>query len=270
MIDKINKHLPAVSIGMPIYNGGKYISEALDSLLAQTFTNFELIISDNCSTDNTERICKEYALKDSRIRYIRQLANIGSTANFAFVLQEAVGAYYMWAAHDDRWRSNFLEKLVHILINDSSCGLAFSNYILRNLETGTEVFYKVNASDTDSKVCNFLLRVLNVCPSLIYGIYKIELIQHSKLEIFDFSDVHFISKISLKTKIKIVDDYLYIAGTKGDRIPYSLSGEKINRSPFLKKQLNLLKTHFSFPLSYILFSIVCIFMFYNKIKLWRY
>ena len=271
MTEQINTNKkPKVSIGMPVYNGEKYIREALDSLLAQTFTDFELIISDNCSTDNTDSICKEYALKDSRIKYIRQLKNIGPTANFKFVLQKAKADYFMWAAHDDRWRSNFLEKLSSILSNDSACGLAFSNYIVRDLETESELFYKVSASDTDSKTYNFLLRVLNVCPSLIYGLFKRSLIINNKFETFDFSDVHFISQLSLKAKIKIVDDYLYIAGTKGDRVPYSLNGKRINRGPFLKKQLELLKGHFLFPLNYFLFSIVCVFMFYNKVKLWRY
>jgi len=71
---------------MPVYNGEKYIREALDSLLAQTFTDFELIISDNASTDGTQVICEEYAARDPRIRYVRQRENRGAVANFRFVL----------------------------------------------------------------------------------------------------------------------------------------------------------------------------------------
>ena len=93
--------LPRVSIGMPVFNGDKFIREALDSLLAQTFTDFELIISDNASTDRTEAICREYAERDKRIRYVRQAENLGPAANFRFVLDEAVGEYFMWAAADD-------------------------------------------------------------------------------------------------------------------------------------------------------------------------
>src|ERR1035437_6848500 len=92
---------PKVSIGMRVYNGGKYIRRALASLLAQTFTDFELIISDNASTDGTEAICREYAAGDPRIRYVRQGENLGAMANFRFVLNEAGGEYFMWAAHDD-------------------------------------------------------------------------------------------------------------------------------------------------------------------------
>ena len=102
---------PQVSIGMPVYNGEPFIREALDSLLAQTFTDFELIISDNGSTDATETICKEYAAKDVRIRYVRQLENQGAVTNFLFVLNDAVGECFMWAAADDVWSADWLDAL---------------------------------------------------------------------------------------------------------------------------------------------------------------
>lgn len=102
---------PTVSIGMPVYNGEKFIEEALDSLLAQTFTDFELIISDNASIDATESICRNYAEQDSRIRYIRQHDNIGALSNFQFVLDEASAEYFMWAASDDIWDKDWVAKL---------------------------------------------------------------------------------------------------------------------------------------------------------------
>lgn len=100
---------PTVSIGMFVYNGDGCIHDAIKSILNQSFKDFELIISDNASTDKTGDICREYANKDSRIRYIRQLKNIGATANCLVVLDEAVGEYFMWAAHDDVKSENFLE-----------------------------------------------------------------------------------------------------------------------------------------------------------------
>ena len=106
MIEKTNNHVPAVSIGMPVYNGERYIREALDSLLAQTFKDFELIISDNCSTDGTSDICKEYTSRDSRVRFIRQDKNIGAIANFKFLLEQASGDFFMWAACDDYLENN--------------------------------------------------------------------------------------------------------------------------------------------------------------------
>ncbi len=103
---------PAVSIGMPVYNGAGFIRDALDSLLAQTFTDFELIISDNASTDDTQAICAAYAARDPRIRYIRQPRNQGGVPNFLYVLQQARGDYFMWAAHDDIWAPDWLDVLI--------------------------------------------------------------------------------------------------------------------------------------------------------------
>ncbi|MHC1696703.1 MAG: glycosyltransferase family 2 protein [Geobacteraceae bacterium] len=109
IFDVTSKKMPKVSIGMPVYNGEKYIREALDSLLSQTFTCFELIISDNASTDGTQVICHDYAVQDKRIRYIRQQENLGAAANFKIVLDEAVGEYFMWAACDDIRSPDFIE-----------------------------------------------------------------------------------------------------------------------------------------------------------------
>ncbi len=119
---------PRVSIGMPVYNGGLFIREALDSLLAQTFTDFELIISDNASTDGTESICREYADKDARIRYVRQAQNLGAAANFKFVLDESVGEYFMWAAADDVWLPTFVRVCVGLLEKKTSSGMAITGY----------------------------------------------------------------------------------------------------------------------------------------------
>lgn len=107
----MNRSRPVVSIGMPVYNGAKYIHEALDSLLAQTFTDFELVISDNASTDDTQAICEEYTRRDLRIRYVRQMVNKGALANFQFVLDQARGKFFMWAAADDRWDNNWIEAI---------------------------------------------------------------------------------------------------------------------------------------------------------------
>lgn len=103
---------PKVSIGMPVYNGKAYIREALDSLLAQSYSDIELVISDNASTDGTEDICLEYAKSDSRISYIRQPYNIGGAANFNYVLNSAVGEYFMWAACDDCWGQDWIKDLI--------------------------------------------------------------------------------------------------------------------------------------------------------------
>ncbi len=123
------QHRPKVSIGLPVYNGEQFLAEALSSLLAQTFTDFELIVSDNASDDRTEAICREYADTDCRIRYYRHDQNRGAAWNFNYVFGLATGEYFKWAAHDDICSSNFLERCVQVLNNDSSVVLCHSQTI---------------------------------------------------------------------------------------------------------------------------------------------
>ena len=107
---------PLVSVGMPVYNGERYVIEALESLLAQDYSNLELVISDNCSRDRTEEICRQFAERDSRIRYLRQALNHGMPWNFASVVQEAKGEFFMWAAHDDLFDPSYIRKCLDKLL----------------------------------------------------------------------------------------------------------------------------------------------------------
>lgn len=99
---------PILSIGMPVYNSIHTVENAIESLLMQTFTDFELIISDNCSDDGTHELLKQIALIDQRIKLTRQPKNIGAIKNFEFVLTSANGKYFMWAAADDFWLPEFI------------------------------------------------------------------------------------------------------------------------------------------------------------------
>ncbi len=106
---------PRVSIGVPVYNGATTIARALDSALNQSFDDFELIISDNGSTDHTAEICEAYKERDPRIRYIRQPCNLGPAANFRFLVDAAQAPYFLWAACDDIRSPDFLEENVRFL-----------------------------------------------------------------------------------------------------------------------------------------------------------
>jgi len=106
-----------VFIGMPAYNGERFIREAIESLLNQSFSDFTLFISDDTSTDGTRAVCEMYAKKDPRIIYYRQEKNIGMFPNFQFVLNKAGGEYFMWAAHDDLWEKDFIKVCVENIEN---------------------------------------------------------------------------------------------------------------------------------------------------------
>ncbi len=117
-----------VSIGMPTRNRAAVLPRALDALLSQTHRNIELIVSDDCSTDETQKICEAYVARDPRVRYVRHSNTIGHIANSAYVLRQARGEYFMWAADDDRWDPRFIQKLVEALEQNPSHQLAMSSY----------------------------------------------------------------------------------------------------------------------------------------------
>jgi glycosyltransferase involved in cell wall biosynthesis len=117
---------PRVSLGMPVYNAERYLEQALDSLLAQTFENFEIVICDNASTDATEEICRRYAEKDDRIRYFRNRTNYGLVDNFNLVFRLSRGEYFKWSSSDDVCAPDYLKRAVEILDDDPSVVLVFS------------------------------------------------------------------------------------------------------------------------------------------------
>ncbi|RMH01033.1 MAG: glycosyltransferase family 2 protein [Chloroflexi bacterium] len=121
----MNPEHPKVSIGLPVFNGERYLAQAINSILAQTFTDFELIISDNGSTDQTEAICRAYAAKDGRIQYERHHENRGAAWNYNRVFALSRGQYFKWAAADDYLANTFLEKCVQILDSRPEVVLCF-------------------------------------------------------------------------------------------------------------------------------------------------
>lgn len=117
---------PVVSVGLPVFNGEALVGRAIESVLAQDFDRFELIISDNASSDRTEAICREYARSDPRIRYIRQPENLGAVPNFNSVLEHARGDFFKWAAHDDWCHPTFLTRCLEVLQAEPDTVLCYS------------------------------------------------------------------------------------------------------------------------------------------------
>lgn len=126
---------PLVSIGMPVYNGERYLRGALDSLLSQDHSNLQLIISDNASTDASAQICREYATLDDRVSYSRNKTNIGGAANFNLVSELAEGRYFMFAAHDDLWEPSYISRCLEKLDEHPGAVLCSSEFALIG-ETG--------------------------------------------------------------------------------------------------------------------------------------
>ena len=127
---EINDNLPKISIGIPVYNGEKYLELALNSLLEQSFSDFEIVISDNASTDRTEEICRSFQSRDKRVVYHRNSVNIGAAGNYKKVFQLAKGEFFKWMAHDDKCSPNYLEECVKVLEEDPDIVMSFPRFVL--------------------------------------------------------------------------------------------------------------------------------------------
>ncbi|HEY9335232.1 MAG TPA: glycosyltransferase family 2 protein [Kribbella sp.] len=117
---------PRLSIGLPVYNGEEYLRASIDAVLGQTYTDFELILSSNASTDGTDDICREYAARDPRITFYRQERNVGAAPHHDFVLQKSRGELFKWASGDDLWARDLVARCVELLDQHPDAILAHS------------------------------------------------------------------------------------------------------------------------------------------------
>lgn len=118
MRPRVNFPRPLVSVLLPTYNGASLVRRALDSLLAQDYPNFEIVVADDVSKDDTASICEEYAQRHPRLRVQRNAKNLGAWDNFAQLLREAKGDYVLWACQDDWWDPRFLSALIEPMERD--------------------------------------------------------------------------------------------------------------------------------------------------------
>ena len=142
---------PRLSIGLPVYNGESLLPEAIDALLGQSYKDFELIISDNASTDHTEEICRGYEEQDSRVRYIRQPRNIGMIPNHNFLVGVARGEFFKWASYDDLYHRDFLLRCVEALDQHPEAALAHAWCVLTDAARDPVQFFKYPEGTTASR-----------------------------------------------------------------------------------------------------------------------
>jgi glycosyltransferase involved in cell wall biosynthesis len=142
---------------MPVYNGGRHLSIAIDSILTQSFEDFELVISDNASTDDTEAVCRAYAAGDPRVRYVRQSHNIGANPNWNAVRILARGKYFKWASANDRCDASFLAACVGVLEAHREVVLCYSEtQLIDDDDRPLEVYDDPLAANADDPAARFL------------------------------------------------------------------------------------------------------------------
>jgi glycosyltransferase involved in cell wall biosynthesis len=173
--------VPTVSIGLPVYNGARFLRLALDSLLAQDYTDFEVVVSDNASTDDTSQILEDFERRDPRVRVLRQAKNLGAVANFAEVFRKSSAPYFMWAAHDDLWDRRFVGRCVELLDGDPGAVLAMSRIGYLD-ETGNVYGYNDNiVAVADDVVARAHEIVSRVGWFAAYGLIRRSALQQTQL-----------------------------------------------------------------------------------------
>jgi glycosyltransferase involved in cell wall biosynthesis len=200
-----------LSVGLPVRNGEKYLEQALESLLDQSFSDFELIVSDNASTDRTPAIARLFASRDERVRYTRSETNLGAAANFNRVFQLSSGRYFKWAAYDDVCGRDFLLRCVESLDGDSRLILAYPRIVWID-EGGNQVQpvrsrLSVTSPMPSARFGN-VMSVLNWCLP-IFGAIRREALEMTSLMTSVGSDHVLLAELSLHGRFHEIPEALF-------------------------------------------------------------
>lgn len=206
---------PAISVGMPTYNGERFIERAIESVLGQTHADLELIISDNASTDRTGEICAAYARRDARVRYVRLPENRGAEANFAHVRDLATAPFFAWAADDDERDSTYFERLL-ARMDDDAVALAFGTVASIDA-TGALIRryppFRYEAGRFVRSLRFFMDREESAKACLIYGLFRTSIVTQLPIAAYHGSriglDMHLVFDVMQRGRVAIEPDAVF-------------------------------------------------------------
>lgn len=208
-----------LTIGLPVYNGERYLAEALDALLGQSYPDFELLISDNASTDGTEEICRRYAATDDRISYFRQPRNIGACPNHNFLVHKARGELFKWASHDDLYGRDLLLRCVEALDERPDVVLCHADQAIIDAHgrVTQRVDYPLNTASRHAPE-RFLSMLFAVGGDDFYGVIRTEVLRRTPLNgSYHHSDRTLVSELGLHGPFHQVPELLYFRRDHPDR-----------------------------------------------------
>ena len=226
-----------LTIGLPVYNGDNFLEECLESILAQTFRDFKLIISDNASTDQTESICLRFAKSDPRIEYYRNEKNIGAAPNFNRVFKLSNTEFFKWIAHDDVHESEFVEQCIQILECNPSTVLAYTRAITIDSQ-GTRLRewgapQELGSNKPALRFRASLLPPKDPIPLPIFGVMRSAVLSKTPLQAgFAGCDLTLLSELSLHGRFHEISEALFLQREHGERAGHQLSRDPHMASTF--------------------------------------
>ncbi len=207
-----SSHQARVTIGVPAYNAGRYLPQALDSLLAQTYTDLEIVVSDNASTDDTGDIAREYAARDPRVRYSRNPENIGAGRNFIRCVELARGELFRWASADDLSAPTFVERCVEVLDANPDVVQAYPRVTLIDSHGTALKQYDEKIQTLDASPRRRYLHVIRNIElvNALYGVMRTEILRKTSIHgTYLGADVVVQTEIALYGKIWEIPEYLF-------------------------------------------------------------
>jgi len=203
---------PLVSIGVPVFNGERGLGPALDSLLTQTYSNLEIIVSDNGSTDRTPDICKSYAANEPRVKWFRSEKNCGASWNFNRVFEMSGGVYFMWAAHDDYRNPSFVRACVEALERCPDAVLCQAKTAV-SIAGGNETMYVVDLDSFDGKhqlIERYRETLQRFPATAIYGVYRASAMRQTLMFQTEIAtDIAFIQELAIYGRFIQVSEVLF-------------------------------------------------------------
>lgn len=230
---------PRVSIILPVYNGAECVSNSIDSVLAQTYKDFELIVVNDCSTDNTWEILQEYAGRDSRVKAYTNEVNkkLPRTLNAGF--EHATGEYLTWTSDDNMYRPEAIERMVKFLDDNSDCAMVYTDMTLVN-ELGDEIKEEIKVAAPAKG-----LRIGSVCGAcFMYRSSVAKQVGEYNPDLFLAEDFDYWVRISEASTIMPLHENLYIYRLQPASLSGSLKWERIKA-----QKLKVLDLHFDYLLS---------------------
>lgn len=214
-----------ISIVLPVYNGARYLSESIESVLAQTYTNWELLIVDDCSKDKTADIAQEYARKDSRIRYYRNEQNLRLPRNLNKGFSLTRGNYLTWTSDDNRYRPQALERMYQVLQDNPSVHLVYASFDI--IDENNQLINTYTAKKADAKR---LVGFNTIGACFLYTREAYEAVGDYDHEMILVEDFDYWQRIAMRFEIISMEEVLYDYRRHSGALTSTMRQDQFNRN----------------------------------------